>query len=108
MEHHHRLLRELGATDAAHLRRMLPGQKVLVVGVRASTQTPPVPSGKRVILTTLEDDFGLVDIAFFEDSHEACAHTFLMPRENSRDLRENSRDLIVRQSSSEPGGLLVS
>jgi error-prone DNA polymerase len=28
MEHHHRLLRELGATDAAHLRGMVPGQKV--------------------------------------------------------------------------------
>lgn len=75
MEHHYRLLRELGATDAAHLRGMVPGQKVLVAGVRASTQTPPIPSGKRVIFTTLEDGSGLVDIAFFEDSHEACAHT---------------------------------
>jgi hypothetical protein len=77
MEHHHRLLRELGATDTAHLRSMIPGQKVLVAGVRASTQTPPIPSGKRVIFTTLEDGSGLVDIAFFEDSHQACvpAHT---------------------------------
>ncbi|MFC9682824.1 DNA polymerase III subunit alpha [Streptomyces sp. NPDC056948] len=75
MEHHHRMLRELGATDAAHLRGMIPGQKVLVAGVRASTQTPPIPSGKRVIFCTLEDGSGLVDIAFFEDSHEACAHT---------------------------------
>ncbi|MEV6840008.1 DNA polymerase III subunit alpha [Streptomyces sp. NPDC051133] len=75
MEHHHRLLRELGATDAAHLRGMVPGQKVLVAGVRASTQTPPIPSGKRIIFCTLEDGSGLVDIAFFEDSHEACAHT---------------------------------
>ncbi|MFG2960895.1 DNA polymerase III subunit alpha [Streptomyces sp. NPDC048291] len=75
MEHHHRLLRELGATDAAHLRAMVPGQKVLVAGVRASTQTPPIPSGKRVIFTTLEDGSGLVDIAFFEDSHEHVAHT---------------------------------
>ncbi|MET7695254.1 DNA polymerase III subunit alpha [Streptomyces sp. NPDC005483] len=75
MEYHHRLLRELGATDAAHLRGLVPGQKVLVAGVRASTQTPPIPSGKRVIFCTLEDGSGLVDIAFFEDSHEACAHT---------------------------------
>lgn len=75
MEHHHRLLRELGATDAAHLRGMIPGQKVLVAGVRASTQTPPIASGKRVIFVTLEDGSGLVDIAFFEDSHETCAHT---------------------------------
>ncbi|MFD8342277.1 DNA polymerase III subunit alpha [[Kitasatospora] papulosa] len=75
MEHHHRLLREIGATDAQHLKTMHPGQQVLVAGVRASTQTPPIPSGKRVIFVTLEDGFGLVDCAFFDDSHEACAHT---------------------------------
>ena len=33
------------------------------------------PSGKRVIFVTLEDGSGLVDLAFFEDSHPACAHT---------------------------------
>ncbi|OEJ22466.1 DNA polymerase III subunit alpha [Streptomyces subrutilus] len=75
MTHHHRLLREVGATDAAHLGAMYPGQKVLVAGVRASTQTPPIPSGKRVIFVTLEDGSGLVDIAFFDDSHDAVAHT---------------------------------
>ncbi|WP_406141527.1 DNA polymerase III subunit alpha [Streptomyces anulatus] len=75
MDHHHRLLRELGATDAAHLAALHPGQKVLVAGVRASTQTPPIPSGKRIIFVTLEDGSGLVDLAFFEDSHDRCAHT---------------------------------
>ncbi|MFB6832612.1 DNA polymerase III subunit alpha [Streptomyces hydrogenans] len=75
MEDHHRLLREIGATDAAHLKAIHPGQKVLVAGVRASTQTPPIASGKRIIFVTLEDGSGLVDLAFFEDSHEACAHT---------------------------------
>ncbi|MFJ5645361.1 DNA polymerase III subunit alpha [Streptomyces sp. NPDC093223] len=75
MEHHHRLLREVGATDAAHLAGMRAGQVVLVAGVRASTQTPPIASGKRIIFVTLEDGSGLVDLAFFEDSHPACAHT---------------------------------
>ncbi|WBB60207.1 DNA polymerase III subunit alpha [Streptomyces sp. WMMC500] len=75
MEHHHRLLREIGATDAAHLAGLRPGQQVLVAGVRAATQTPPIASGKRVIFVTLEDGSGLVDLAFFEDSHPACAHT---------------------------------
>ncbi|MEW2397631.1 DNA polymerase III subunit alpha [Streptomyces sp. NPDC046862] len=75
MEHHHRLLREIGATDAAHLAGMRAGQQVLVAGVRASTQTPPIASGKRIIFVTLEDGFGLVDLVFFEDSHPACAHT---------------------------------
>ncbi|WP_399479595.1 DNA polymerase III subunit alpha [Streptomyces sp. OUCMDZ-4982] len=75
MDHHHRLMRELGATDAAHLATKHSGQKVLVAGVRASTQTPPIPSGKRIIFLTLEDGSGLVDVVFFEDSHEQCAHT---------------------------------
>lgn len=75
LELHHRLLAELGATDARHLQAMHRGQQVLVAGVRASTQTPPIPSGKRVIFVTLEDGSGLVDLAFFEDSHDTCAHT---------------------------------
>jgi error-prone DNA polymerase len=75
MEHHHRLLREIGATDAAHLAGMRAGRQVLVAGVRASTQTPPIASGRRIIFVTLEDGSGLVDLAFFEDSHPACAHT---------------------------------
>ena len=75
MDHHHQLLREIGATDAAHLSSLDAGQEVLVAGVRASTQTPPIASGKRIIFVTLEDGAGLVDLAFFEDSHERCAHT---------------------------------
>ncbi|WP_405460708.1 DNA polymerase III subunit alpha [Streptomyces sp. NBC_00101] len=75
MEHHHRLLREIGATDATHLADVREGQQVLVAGVRASTQTPPIASGKRIIFVTLEDGSGMVDLVFFEDSHPACAHT---------------------------------
>ncbi|MFI6689200.1 DNA polymerase III subunit alpha [Streptomyces sp. NPDC050485] len=75
MDYHHRLLSELGATPARNLAQLHAGQRVLVAGVRASTQTPPIASGKRVIFVTLEDGTGLVDIAFFEDSHPACAHT---------------------------------
>ncbi|MEU7325732.1 DNA polymerase III subunit alpha [Streptomyces griseoviridis] len=75
MEHHHRLLREIGATDAAHLAGLRAGRQVLVAGVRASTQTPPIASGKRIIFVSLEDGSGLVDLAFFEDSHPACAYT---------------------------------
>ncbi|MCM2391409.1 DNA polymerase III subunit alpha [Streptomyces albipurpureus] len=75
MDHHHRLLRELGATDARHLQQLRAGETVLVAGVRAATQTPPIASGKRIIFVTLDDGSGLVDLAFFEDSHDACAHT---------------------------------
>ncbi|MFC4955553.1 DNA polymerase III subunit alpha [Streptomyces mauvecolor] len=89
MEHHHRLLREIGATDAAHLQHLHPGQQVLVAGVRASTQTPPLvhrtkssPYGEatarepqRIIFVTLDDSTGLIDLAFFADSQADCAHT---------------------------------
>lgn len=48
---------------------------MLVAGAKAATQTPPIRSGRRVVFTTLDDGTGLVDLAFFDDSHAACAHT---------------------------------
>jgi len=61
--------------SAQRLRAARHGQTVLVAGAKAATQTPPIRSGKRVIFTTLDDGTGLVDLAFFDDSHAACAHT---------------------------------
>ncbi|MCX4694174.1 DNA polymerase III subunit alpha [Streptomyces sp. NBC_01408] len=75
MEDHHAFLSELGVIPARRLREAEHGRTVLVAGAKAATQTPPIRSGKRVIFTTLDDGTGLVDLAFFDDSHEACAHT---------------------------------
>ncbi|GAB2921302.1 DNA polymerase III subunit alpha [Streptomyces mayteni] len=75
MTDHRALLDELGALGARRLRDAEHGETVLVAGAKAATQTPPIRSGKRVIFVTLDDDTGLVDLAFFEDSHAACAHT---------------------------------
>jgi error-prone DNA polymerase len=75
MHDHHSFLAELGAVPATALRGIRHGQTVLVAGAKGATQTPPIRSGRRVIFTTLDDGTGLVDCAFFEDSHEACAHT---------------------------------
>ncbi|MCB5179977.1 DNA polymerase III subunit alpha [Streptomyces antimicrobicus] len=75
MADHHGFLAELGAIPAKSLRGTEHGQTVLVAGAKAATQTPPVRSGRRVVFTTLDDGTGLVDLAFFDDSHEACAHT---------------------------------
>ncbi|MER5207404.1 DNA polymerase III subunit alpha [Streptomyces sp. NPDC002825] len=75
MSDHHAFLRELGVVSAQRLRSAAHGQTVLVAGAKAATQTPPIRSGKRVIFTTLDDGTGLVDLAFFDDAHEACAHT---------------------------------
>ncbi|TXS51211.1 DNA polymerase III subunit alpha [Streptomyces sp. t39] len=75
MGDHHAFLSELGALSAQRLRGARDGQTVLVAGAKAATQTPPIRSGRRVIFTTLDDGTGLVDLAFFDDSHAACAHT---------------------------------
>ncbi|GAA2413936.1 DNA polymerase III subunit alpha [Streptomyces pulveraceus] len=75
MDDHHAFLKELGAVSAKRLREARHGDTVLVAGAKAATQTPPVRSGRRVVFTTLDDGTGLVDLAFFDDSHAACAHT---------------------------------
>ncbi|MFD5876580.1 DNA polymerase III subunit alpha [Streptomyces sp. NPDC060322] len=75
MGDHHAFLEELGAVSAKRLREAAHGETVLVAGAKVATQTPPVRSGRRVIFTTLDDGTGLVDLAFFDDSHAACAHT---------------------------------
>ncbi|UWM52045.1 DNA polymerase III subunit alpha [Streptomyces carpaticus] len=75
MAGHQDFLRELGVVPAREVRDAEHGATVLVAGAKAATQTPPIRSGKRVIFVTLDDLTGLVDLAFFEDSHEASAHT---------------------------------
>ncbi|WP_249416643.1 DNA polymerase III subunit alpha [Streptomyces sp. TS71-3] len=75
MDDHARFLAELGVLSARRLKSVRHGETVLVAGAKAATQTPPIRSGKRVIFTTLDDGTGLVDLAFFDDAHAACAHT---------------------------------
>ncbi|MFD7923907.1 DNA polymerase III subunit alpha [Streptomyces sp. NPDC059740] len=75
MADHAEFLAELGVLPANRLRTARHGETVLVAGAKAATQTPPIRSGRRVVFTTLDDSTGLVDCAFFDDSHEACAHT---------------------------------
>ncbi|MGW1537707.1 DNA polymerase III subunit alpha [Streptomyces aureus] len=75
MDDHQEFLEELGVVTARRLREARHGETVLVAGAKAATQTPPIRSGKRVIFSTLDDGTGLVDLAFFDDSHDACAHT---------------------------------
>jgi error-prone DNA polymerase len=75
MDDYRTFLDELGVVSARRLREARHGEAVLVAGAKAATQTPPIRSGRRVIFTTLDDGTGLVDLAFFDDSHDACAHT---------------------------------
>lgn len=50
-------------------------KEVLVVGIKVSTQTPPMRSGKRVIFVTLDDATGPIDVTFFTDTQDTYAHT---------------------------------
>jgi error-prone DNA polymerase len=75
MDDHRAFLDELRVLSARRLRDARHGETVLVAGAKAATQTPPIRSGRRVVFTTLDDGTGLVDLAFFEDSHDTCAHT---------------------------------
>ncbi|MFD3334094.1 DNA polymerase III subunit alpha [Streptomyces sp. NPDC058700] len=75
MGDHRAFLEELGVVSAQRLRETPHGRTVLVAGAKAATQTPPIRSGRRIIFTTLDDGTGLVDLAFFDDAHERCAHT---------------------------------
>ncbi|MCM3688171.1 DNA polymerase III subunit alpha [Kocuria rosea] len=64
------LLRELGVTPAERLLELRTRSEVLVAGVRVSTMTPPVRSGRRVVFVSLDDGTGPVDCAFFADAQE--------------------------------------
>ena len=39
-----------------------------MAGVRVSTMTPPMRSGRRVVFVSLDDGTGAVDCAFFSDA----------------------------------------
>jgi error-prone DNA polymerase len=66
---------KLPITYSENLLNSRSGQEVVVVGMKVSTQTPPMRSGKRVIFITLDDATGPVDVTFFADSHDEYAST---------------------------------
>lgn len=69
------MLRDLGVIPASRLLDVRSQANVLVAGVKVSTQTPPIRSGKRVVFTTLDDSTGPIDIAFFDEAQQHYAET---------------------------------
>jgi error-prone DNA polymerase len=67
------ILGTLGVVRARDLHRCRSGAKILVAGVKTSTQTPAVRSGQRIIFATLDDGTGAVNLAFFESVQDRCA-----------------------------------
>lgn len=76
------MLRDLGVIPASRLLNVRSQANVLVAGVKVSTQTPPIRSGKRVVFVTLDDSTGPIDIAFFDEAQQhyasALFHSWLV------------------------------
>ena len=69
------MLRELNAVPARNLLDVRSHGRVLVAGVKVSTQTPPIRSGNRVAFVTLDDSTGPLDAAFFGEVQDQFATT---------------------------------
>ncbi|MGV1005355.1 MAG: DNA polymerase III subunit alpha [Candidatus Nanopelagicales bacterium] len=69
------MLTELGAAPSRDLLGRRSGSEVLVAGVKAATQTPPIRNGHRVVFLTLDDSTGPIDATFFEAAQEYYADT---------------------------------
>ena len=67
------LLDGLGVVRSDRLDGCRSGEVILVAGVKVATQTPAVRSGQRIIFASLDDEAGLVDLAFFESVQDRCA-----------------------------------
>jgi error-prone DNA polymerase len=67
------LLDGLGVVRSSRLDDCRAGETICVAGVKVATQTPAVRSGQRIIFASLDDEVGLVDLAFFESVQDRCA-----------------------------------
>lgn len=69
------LLGSLGVVRSRDLFRRRGNERLMVAGVKVSSQTPAVRSGQRIIFLTLDDATGPVDVTVFERAQERCART---------------------------------
>ena len=79
MDSHGELMRSYGATRAEDLLGLRNGTEVIVAGVRVSTMTPPMRSGKRVVFISLDDGSGAVDCTFFDEAQAASGEVLFAP-----------------------------
>jgi error-prone DNA polymerase len=69
------LLADLGVTRTKDLASQRGGAKVMVAGVKVSSQTPAIRSGQRIIFLTLDDATGPVEVTVFESVQAKVAAT---------------------------------
>ncbi|MDO4918406.1 DNA polymerase III subunit alpha [Kocuria sp.] len=79
MDSHAQLMRAYGATRAEDLLGLRTGSEVVVAGVRVSTMTPPMRSGRRVVFISLDDGTGAVDCTFFDEAQAASGGVLFAP-----------------------------
>ncbi len=65
-------MEEMGVTPSSGLYDHEDGDRVKVAGIVVARARPPTRSGKTAIFISLEDEFGLVDIAVFEEAYQRC------------------------------------
>jgi error-prone DNA polymerase len=110
-------LATLPLTRARDLLRRRTNSRVLVMGVKVATQTPPIRSGRRVVFVTLDDATGPLDATFFDTAQAGYAatlfHSWLlvirgtMRRTGPRGVSINASgcwDLTVLHDAWEHGG----
>ena len=79
MDGHSALLRSYGVTRAEDLLGLRSGTEIVVAGVRVSTMTPPMRSGKRVVFISVDDGSGAVDCTFFDEAQALSGHVLFAP-----------------------------
>jgi len=91
-------MRELGVTPSTGLYGYKDGETVRVAGIVVARARPPTRSGKTAIFISLEDEFGLVDTAIFEETYQRCGHALYSSPVlciEGRLMREGALDLSV-------------
>ncbi|MEV8156853.1 DNA polymerase III subunit alpha [Kocuria salsicia] len=79
MDSHAQLMRRYCATRAEDLLGLRNGTEVVVAGVRVSTMTPPMRSGRRVVFISLDDGSGAVDCTFFDEAQAVSGEVLFAP-----------------------------
>ena len=75
------MLDSLGTTPASQLLTLHNKTEVLVAGIRVATQTPPMPSGKRVVFISVDDGSGVIaDATFFDEAQDATGPALFSTR----------------------------
>ncbi len=65
-------MQRMGVTPTTSLYQCRHGDSVRVAGIVIARARPPTRSGKTAIFISLEDEFGLVDVAVFEECYQRC------------------------------------